>query len=163
MRSRARWGRGTKGEKDRGGREGKAHFLSTNQNTQEIPPWATVEDSYCGTRFLPAGLWMASPRGLSHVIISKLLLSSPWAKALPCTHAGTQSLFSSPRKQSVAARAALHPHGPPTPRSQAKFQTLHPQGTLGTSAQGQRHTVALLLWLALSSPNRVCNEFASEL
>lgn len=54
-------------------------------------------------------------------------------------------------------KGLLHLHGPPTPGSQAKFQTLHPQGTLGTSARGQRHTVALLLWRALNSPESIMN------
>lgn len=87
-------------------------FLSSNLNTKEIPPWATQEDN----RFLPAALRLASPWGQSHVIISKLLLSSPGAESHPSTYADTESLFFFPEEmQRAAERAALCTHGHPIP------------------------------------------------
>lgn len=83
-------------------------FLSSNLNTKEIPPWATQEDN----RFLPAALRLACPWGVSHVIISKLLLSSPGVEAHPSTHADAQSLVFFPEEvERAAERAALCAHG----------------------------------------------------
>lgn len=93
----------------RDGKERKRmDFLSSNLNTKEIPPWATQEDN----RFLPAALRLACPWGVSHVIISKLLLSSPGVEAHPSTHADAQSLVFFPEEMERAAeRAALCAHG----------------------------------------------------
>lgn len=93
----------------RDGKERKRmDFLSSNLNTKEIPPWATQEDN----RFLPAALGLACPWGVSHVIISKLLPSSPGAEAHPSTHADTQSLVFFPEEMERAAeRAVLCAHG----------------------------------------------------
>lgn len=119
------------------GKRGKSTVFE-HQSTQEIPPWATVEDSYWGNRLLPAGLWMASPRGLSQLIISKLLLSSPWAEALPSTHADIQSLVFSPEetkgccKDSTAPTWTTHPQG-----AKLSSKLSIPRG-LGTSAPGPK-------------------------
>lgn len=139
MRNRVRWEIEDKG-REREREQEKVYFLSTDLNTKGIPPWATGKDSYRGNRFLPAALWMASPWGLSHVIISKLLLSSPWAEAQPSTHADTQSLVFFPEEtERTTERAALHAHmDNPSLESQSKCQTFHSQGTLGTFIRGQR-------------------------
>lgn len=124
---------GNKGRETEKGRERKMDFLSTNLHTKEIPPWATGKTVTEAT----AAWWRAFPGGLSQVIISKLLLSCPWAEAQPSTHTDAQTLVFLPEEME---RAALHTRrGTPSLGSQSTAWALHPQGSLGTSVRGQRH------------------------
>lgn len=145
MKSRARWREEVKGEKQKGRREGKNTFFENQSKHPRDPTLGCCGRQLLRQQIFASWLINGDPRGLSHVIISKLLLSSLWAEALPSTHAVTQGSVFFPEETKGCYKGSTAPIWPPTPGSQAKFQTLHPQGTLGTSAQGQRRTVALLL------------------